>query len=53
MKKNPQPIPSPDQQEKPKARVPFFAQKLSRETLRTISGGDDDKVPPQEVKTKV
>ena len=41
MKKNPQPIPSPDQQEKPKARVPFFAQKLSRETLRTISGGDD------------
>jgi hypothetical protein len=41
MKKNPQVTTSPDPQEKSKARVPFFAQKLSQGTLHTISGGDD------------
>ena len=41
MKKNPQAITSPEGEEKPKARTPFFALKLTRETLRTISGGDD------------
>ena len=50
MKKNLQTT-SPDSQEKPKARVPFFAQKLSRETLRTISGGDD-KIQAAEAETK-
>ena len=42
MKKKPQVTTSPDPQEKSKTRVPFFALKLSRETLRTISGGEDE-----------
>lgn len=53
MKKTSQTLASTDQQEKPKVRVPFFAQKLNRETLRTISGGDSpEKTPAQEATSK-
>ena len=53
MKKEPQPNASPNRQDQPKARVPFFAQHLKRETLRTIQGGDDmEKKPAQEYTSK-
>jgi hypothetical protein len=57
MKKDPQAIASPGRQEKPKARVPFFALQLKRETLRSISAGDDDlelaRVRAAEKETKI
>jgi len=42
MKKDLQTTTSTDPQEKPKARVPFFAQHLKKETLRSIYAGDDE-----------
>ena len=55
MKKEPQTTTFTDPQEKPKARVPFFARHLNRETLRSIYAGDDleRKKPAQEVDTKI